>query len=94
MDPLQFAHQPGVEVDDAVGQSSVSPGEAGEHCKTHLFIFFSAFNTIQLSLKDKLECVDAGCHLSNWILDYLTHWPGTVCLIRWSAAQEPLEEQF
>ncbi|KAI4894837.1 hypothetical protein NFI96_004578 [Prochilodus magdalenae] len=80
MDPLQFAYQPGVGVDDAViyllHKALSHLEKPGSTVRITFFDFSSAFNTIQPGLlKDKLEHVDVESHLSNWILDYLTNRP-------------------
>ncbi|KAI4888458.1 hypothetical protein NFI96_007525 [Prochilodus magdalenae] len=80
MDPLQFAYQPGVGVDDAViyllHRALSHLEKPGSTVRITFFDFSSAFNTIQPGLlKDKLEHVGVESHLSNWILDYLTNRP-------------------
>jgi len=63
MDPLQFAYQPGIGVDDAVifllhGAFSHLE-KPGSTVTITFFDFSSAFNTIQpLLLRDKLELSD------------------------------------
>ncbi|KAI4887201.1 hypothetical protein NFI96_031265, partial [Prochilodus magdalenae] len=80
MDPLRFAYQPGVGVDDAVicllHRALSHLEKPGSTVRITFFDFSSAFNTIQPGLlKDKLEHVGVESHLSNWILDYLTNQP-------------------
>ncbi|KAI4875880.1 hypothetical protein NFI96_009457 [Prochilodus magdalenae] len=80
MDPLQFAYQPGVGVDDAViyhlHRALSHLEKPGSTVRITFFDFSSAFNTIQPGLlKDKLEHVGVESHLSNWILAYLTNRP-------------------
>ncbi|XP_013889486.1 RNA-directed DNA polymerase from mobile element jockey, partial [Austrofundulus limnaeus] len=80
MDPLQFAYQPGIGVEDAIIHllhSSLSHLEnTGSTVRIMFFDFSSAFNTIQpLILKDKLEYTGLDNHLITWILDYLTERP-------------------
>ena len=80
MDPLQFAYQPGIGVEDAIIHllhSSLSHLEnAGSTVRIMFFDFSSAFNTIKPTLlKDKLECTGLDHHLTTWILDYLTNRP-------------------
>ena len=80
MDPLQFAYQPGIGVDDAViflQHRALShlekPGSTG---RIMFFDFSSAFNTIQpVLLGEKLEHTGVDHHLNTWILDYLTNHP-------------------
>ncbi|KAI3366546.1 hypothetical protein L3Q82_000678 [Scortum barcoo] len=47
MDPLQFAYQPGIGVDDAViyllQSPAVSPGSRWKHCKDYLFLLLQRF---------------------------------------------------
>ncbi|XP_062863986.1 tyrosine-protein kinase receptor [Trichomycterus rosablanca] len=80
MDPLQFAYQPGVGVDDAIIHllhGALSHLEKpGSTVRITFFDFSSAFNTIQPGLlKDKLDHIGVDSHLSNWILDYLSNRP-------------------
>ncbi|KAI3376306.1 hypothetical protein L3Q82_016414, partial [Scortum barcoo] len=80
MDPLQFAYQPGIGVDDAVIyllQRSLSHLEdAGNTVRITFFFFFdfsSAFNTIHPSLlRVKLERAGASDQLAAWVTSYLT----------------------
>lgn len=80
LDPLQFAYQSGIGVDDAViflQHRALShlekPGSTG---RIMFFDFSSAFNTIQPKLlRDKLELTGVNHHLTHWILDYLTNRP-------------------
>ncbi|KAI3374524.1 hypothetical protein L3Q82_021008, partial [Scortum barcoo] len=70
MDPLQFAYQPGIGVDDAVIyllQRSLSHLEdAGNTVRITFFDFSSAFNTIHPSLlRVKLE--RAGASVTSWL---------------------------
>ena len=98
-DPLQFAYQHGIGVDDAViflQHRALSHLETpGSTVRIMFFDFSSAFNTIQPALlKDKLENTGVDHHLTYWILDYLTERPqGTVCLMRLSAVQGPRRER-
>lgn len=80
MDPLQFAYQPGISVDDAIIyllHTSLSHLEkAGSTVRIMFFDFSSAFNTIQPTLLgDKLERAGVAHHLTTWIQDYLTNRP-------------------
>ncbi|KAI3372979.1 hypothetical protein L3Q82_023423, partial [Scortum barcoo] len=78
MDPLQFAYQPDIGVDDAViyllHTSLTHLEKAGSTVRIMFFDFSSAFNTIQPRLLgDKLQLAGVDHHLTTWILDYLTH---------------------
>ncbi|XP_034093506.1 uncharacterized protein LOC117560671 [Gymnodraco acuticeps] len=81
MDPLQFAYQPAIGVDDAVIyllQRSLSHLEkpGGGTVRIMFFDFSSAFNTIQPPLLgDKLQLSGVDHHLTTWILVYLTNRP-------------------
>ncbi|KAI3355629.1 hypothetical protein L3Q82_004178 [Scortum barcoo] len=78
MDPLQFAYQPDIGVDDAVIYLHFTPPsltwkKAGSTVRIMFFDFSSAFNTIQPRLLgDKLQLAGVDHHLTSWILDYLT----------------------
>ncbi|KAI3363931.1 hypothetical protein L3Q82_001533 [Scortum barcoo] len=79
-DPLQFAYQPDIGVDDAViyllHTSLTHLEKAGSTVRIMFFDFSSAFNTIQPRLLgDKLQLAGVDHHLTTWILDYLTHRP-------------------
>ncbi|KAI3359653.1 hypothetical protein L3Q82_014036, partial [Scortum barcoo] len=85
MDPLQFAYQPGIGVDDAVIyllQRSLSHLEnAGNTVRITFFDFSSAFNTIHPSLlRVKLERAGANDQLAAWVTNYLTDRPQFVRL--------------
>ncbi|KAI3369768.1 hypothetical protein L3Q82_024594 [Scortum barcoo] len=85
MDPLQFAYQPGIGVDDAVIyllQRSLSHLEdAGNTVRITFFDFSSAFNTIHPSLlRVKLERAGASDQLAAWVTNYLTDRPQFVRL--------------
>ncbi|TWW54442.1 Serine protease hepsin [Takifugu flavidus] len=80
MDPLQFAYQPSIGVDDAViyllHTSLTHLEKAGSTVRIMFFDFSSAFNTIQPRLLgDKLQVAGVDHHLTTWILDYLTQRP-------------------
>ncbi|TWW71207.1 RNA-directed DNA polymerase from mobile element jockey [Takifugu flavidus] len=80
MDPLQFAYQPSIGVDDAViyllHTSLTRLEKAGSTVRIMFFDFSSAFNTIQPRLLgDKLQVAGVDHHLTTWILDYLTQRP-------------------
>ncbi|KAI3357224.1 hypothetical protein L3Q82_015685, partial [Scortum barcoo] len=98
MDPLQFAYQPSIGVDDAIIyllQRSLSHLEdAGNTVRITFFDFSSAFNTIHPSLlRVKLERAGASDQLAAWVTNYLTDRPqfvrlqDCVCPMWWSAAQ-------
>ena len=85
LDPLQFAYQQNIGVDDAVIyllQRSLSHLEnTGSTVRVMFFDFSSAFNTIQPSLlRGKLEVAGVDCHLAAWTVDYLTNRPQFVRL--------------
>ncbi|XP_049904317.1 insulin-induced gene 2 protein isoform X1 [Epinephelus moara] len=80
MDPLQFAYQPGIGVDEAVifllHRALSHLEKPGSSVRIMFFDFSSAFNTIQPALlRDKLEHIGVANHLTSWILDYLTGRP-------------------
>ncbi|KAJ8361582.1 hypothetical protein SKAU_G00181070 [Synaphobranchus kaupii] len=80
LDPLQFAYQPGIGVDDAViylQHRSLSHLESsGSYVRVMFFDFSSAFDTIQPSLlRGKLEGAGVDHHLTAWIINYLTSRP-------------------
>lgn len=85
MDPLQFAYQPGLGVDDAViyllHRSLAHLENTGSTVRVMYFDFSSAFNTIQPSLlRGKLESAGVHGHLAAWTIDYLTDRPQYVRL--------------
>ena len=80
LDPLQFAYQEKVGVDDAITyllhrtHSHLDKGKSA--VRIMFFDFSSAFNTIQpLRLGDKLLQMGVDAHLVSWITDYLTGRP-------------------
>lgn len=80
MDPLQFAYQPGIGVEDAVifllNRATSHLEKAGSTVRVMFFDFSSAFNTIQpVLLRDRMVYMGVDHHLSAWILDYLTDRP-------------------
>lgn len=80
LDPLQFAYQSGIGVEDAIIyllHSVLSHLEkAGSTVRIMFFDFSSAFNTIQPNLlRDKLQNAGVDHHLTAWIIDYLTNRP-------------------
>ncbi|KAI3351326.1 hypothetical protein L3Q82_005871 [Scortum barcoo] len=82
MDPLQFAYQPDIGVDDAViyllHTSLTHLEKAGSTVRIMFFDFSSAFNTIQPRLLgDKLQLAGVDHHLTTWILA-LPHTQTTV----------------
>ena len=79
-DPLQFAYQPSIGVEDAViflMQRSLSHLEqAGSTVRIMFYDFSSAFNTIQPELlRDKLDHAGVCHQLTSWLLDFLTNRP-------------------
>ncbi|KAK0145761.1 RNA-directed DNA polymerase from mobile element jockey [Merluccius polli] len=85
LDPLQFAYQPGIGVDDAViymlHRSLLHLEGSGRTVRVMFFYFSSAFNTIKPSLlKVKMENVGVDQHLAAWTTDYLTNRPQFVRL--------------
>ncbi|KAL0192386.1 hypothetical protein M9458_010682, partial [Cirrhinus mrigala] len=80
IDPLQFAYQPGIGVDDAVifllYRALSHLEKSGSTVRVMFFDFSSAFNLIQPALlRDNLDYMGVDHHLSTWILDYLTNRP-------------------
>ncbi|XP_054866081.1 uncharacterized protein LOC129348770 [Amphiprion ocellaris] len=85
LDPLQFAYQPNIGVDDAVvyllHRSLTHLENPSSTVRVMFFDFSSAFNTIQPSLlRVKLEGAGVDCHLAAWTIDYLTNRPQYVRL--------------
>ncbi|KAK3528684.1 hypothetical protein QTP70_009066 [Hemibagrus guttatus] len=85
LDPLQFAYQEKVGVEDAITSMlhrSLSNLDNGSRAVRITFLdFSSAFNTIQpLLLRDKLTEMGVSTHLVAWITDYLTGRPQYVRL--------------
>ena len=85
LDPLQFAYQPHLGVDDAIIyllQRAHSHLEgAGCTVRITFFDFSSAFNTIQpLLLSEKLQVMGVDTPTISWITDYLTGRPQFVRL--------------
>ena len=85
LDPLQFAYQEKVGVEDAIvylmhrAHSYLDKGKGA--VRIMFFDFSSAFNTIQpLRLSDKLVQMGVNVHLVSWITDYLTERPQFVRL--------------
>ena len=81
MDPMQFAYQPGIGVDDTIvfllDRSLSHLEKPGSSVRIMVFDFVSAFNTIQPALLGtKLELkLGVNQHLKSWILDYPTNRP-------------------
>ncbi|TWW55978.1 hypothetical protein D4764_09G0010280 [Takifugu flavidus] len=85
LDPLQFAYQPKVGVDDAViyllQRAYFSLDRLNTTVRVMFFDFSSAFNTIQPRLlRAKLEKMQMDAPLVSWIEDYLTGRPQFVSL--------------
>ena len=79
-DPLRFAYQPGIGVDDAViflqHRARSHLEKPGSTVRIIFFDFSSAFNTIQPALlRDNLENTGVHHQRTYWILDYLTEHP-------------------
>ncbi|TWW54783.1 hypothetical protein D4764_0220080 [Takifugu flavidus] len=92
-DPLQFAYQPKVGVDDAViyllQRAYSSLDRLNTTVRVMFFDFSSAFNTIQPRLlRAKLEKMQMDAPLVSWIEDYLTGRPQFVRLR--SCVSDPL----
>ncbi|TWW63627.1 hypothetical protein D4764_03G0006350 [Takifugu flavidus] len=92
-DPLQFAYQPKVGVDDAViyllQRAYSSLDRLNTTVRVMFFDFSSAFNTIQPRLlRAKLEKIQMDAPLVSWIKDYLTGRPQFVRLR--SCVSDPL----
>lgn len=84
-DPLQFAYQPHVGVDDAIiyllQRAYSSLDKPNTMVRITFFDFSSAFNTIQPRLlSEKLERMDVDAPLIAWITNYLTGRPQYVRL--------------
>ena len=81
LDPLQFAYRPNRSTDDAISialNTTLSQLDKRNTYVKMLFIdYSSAFNTIApLKLITTLRTLGLNTSLSNWILDFLTGWPG------------------
>ncbi|TWW79253.1 hypothetical protein D4764_10G0002830 [Takifugu flavidus] len=80
-DPLQFAYQPKVGVDDAVIYLLQRAYSSLDRVRVMFFDFSSAFNTIQPRLlRAMLEKMQMDAPLVSWIEDYLTGRPQFVRL--------------
>ncbi|KAI3353469.1 hypothetical protein L3Q82_019997, partial [Scortum barcoo] len=85
LDPLQFAYQPHLGVDDAViyllQRAHMHLDGGGGTVRITFFDFSSAFNTIQpLLLGEKLQVMGVDDTMISWITDYLTGRPQFVRL--------------
>ena len=84
-DPLQFAYQESVGVDDAVlyllHRAYSYLDVRGNHVRIMFFDFSSAFNTIQPRLlRSRLDSMGLPSSITAWITDYLTNRPQYVRL--------------
>ena len=73
VDPLHFAYQPGIRVDDAIvfllDRSLSQLEKPGSTVRIMFFDFSSAFNTIQPALLgDRLGLAGVNKYLTSWIL--------------------------
>ncbi|KAI3359436.1 hypothetical protein L3Q82_002941 [Scortum barcoo] len=85
LDPLQFAYQPHLGVNDAViyllQRAHMHLDGGGGTVRITFFDFSSAFNTIQpLLLGEKLQVMGVDDTMISWITDYLTGRPQFVRL--------------
>ncbi len=85
LDPLQFAYRPNRSTDDAISSTlhlALTHLENKDSYVRMLFIdFSSAFNTIiPQQLINKLNLLGLNNSLCNWILDFLTGRPQSVCV--------------
>ncbi|KAI3369417.1 hypothetical protein L3Q82_007641 [Scortum barcoo] len=85
LDPLQFAYQPHLGVDDAViyllQRAHMHLDGGGGTVRITFFDFSSAFNTIQPLLPgEKLRVMGVDDTMISWITDYLTGRPQFVRL--------------
>ena len=77
LDPLQFAYQPRIGVEDAIiywlNHVYAHLDKPGSTVRVTFFDFSSAFNTIRPALLgDKLTAMLVDLPLLSWIVDYLT----------------------
>ncbi|KAI4899540.1 hypothetical protein NFI96_016156 [Prochilodus magdalenae] len=80
LDPLQFAYQDAIRVDDAViylmDKVHSNLDTAGSAVRIMFFDFSSAFNTLQpVLLGDKLRQMQVDESIISWTMDYLTGRP-------------------
>ncbi|KAI4892845.1 hypothetical protein NFI96_004933 [Prochilodus magdalenae] len=85
LDPLQFAYQPRLGVEDAIiyllNRVYAHLDKPASTVRVMFFDFSSAFNTIQPALLgDKLNVMQVEAPLVSWIVDYLTGRPQYVRL--------------
>ncbi|KAI4902472.1 hypothetical protein NFI96_003096 [Prochilodus magdalenae] len=85
LDPLQFAYQPRLGVEDAIiyllNRVYSHLDKPASTVRVMFFYFSSAFNTIQPALLgDKLNVMQVDAPLVSWIVDYLTGRPQYVRL--------------
>ncbi|KAI4887653.1 hypothetical protein NFI96_006166, partial [Prochilodus magdalenae] len=85
LDPLQFAYQPRLGVEDAIiyllNRVYAHLDKPASTVRVMFFDFSSAFNTIQPALLgDKLNVLQVDAPLVSWIVDYLTGRPQYVRL--------------
>ena len=85
LDPLQFAYQPHLGVDDAIiyllQRAHSHLDQAGRTVRITFFDFSSAFNTIQpVLMREKLQAMGVDTSTVSWITDYLTGRPQFVRL--------------
>ncbi|KAK0135417.1 RNA-directed DNA polymerase from mobile element jockey [Merluccius polli] len=85
LDPLQFAYQPLLGVDDAVTyllqRAHMHLDGGGDTVRMTFFDFSSAFNTIKpLLMGEKLRGMGVNGGLITWVIDYLTGRPQVVRL--------------
>ncbi|KAI4905879.1 hypothetical protein NFI96_001273 [Prochilodus magdalenae] len=84
LDPLQFAYQPRLGVEDAIyllNRVYAHLDKPASTVRVMFFYFSSAFNTIQPALLgDKLNVMQVDAPLVSWIVDYLTGRPQYVRL--------------
>ncbi|KAI4894895.1 hypothetical protein NFI96_003892 [Prochilodus magdalenae] len=85
LDPLQFAYQPRLGVEDAIiyllNRVYAHLDKPASTVRVMFFDFSSAFNTIQPALLgDKLNVMQVDAPLVSWIVDYLTGRPQYVRL--------------
>ncbi len=85
LDPLQFAYRPNRSTDDAISSTlhlALTHLENKDSYVRMLFIDFSStFNTIiPQQLINKLNLLGLNNSLCNWILDFLTGRPQSVCV--------------
>ncbi|KAF3708228.1 hypothetical protein EXN66_Car001402 [Channa argus] len=85
LDPLQLAYHPQLGVDDTLihllPRINTSLDKPEGSVRIMLFVFTTAFNTIQpVLLSEKLKCMLIDTPIVAWIVDYLTDRPQHVRL--------------